>query len=222
MGLAAMMPPDLDGYMVDGSRRDLRARHRSIAGCGQPAAWRCTSEPVTQCPARYPVTANTPVFGLRHLTLTAGPAREPAQAQATWSERFDRPIQKPSMTWRAGLLGVGGGTEGDEQRRVVLDGRVRVGHARRRGLVATRARRRRRGPAPRRPRRRSRVDQPGAAASMRNSVRNGSPWVRKPEPMISTPSSRSGRSRSPSAEQPDRVVGRQRHLQHRDVGRRGT
>ena len=34
---------------------------------------------------------------------------------------------------------------------------------------------------------------------MRNSVRNGSPWVRKPEPTISTPSSRSGRSRSPSA-----------------------
>ena len=34
---------------------------------------------------------------------------------------------------------------------------------------------------------------------MRNSVRNGSPWVRKPEPMISTPSSRSGRSRWPSS-----------------------
>ena len=53
---------------------------------------------------------------------------------------------------------------------------------------------------------------------MRNSLRNGSPWVRKPEPMISTPSSRSGRSRSPSVEQPHRVVGGQRHLQHRDVG----
>ena len=36
--------------------------------------------------------------------------------------------------------------------------------------------------------------------------------------MISTPSSRSGRSRSAELQQPDRVVGRQRHLQHRDVG----
>ena len=39
------------------------------------------------------------------------------------------------MTCSPGLLGVGGGAEGDEQRRVVLDRRVRVGHARRLGPV---------------------------------------------------------------------------------------
>ncbi len=30
-------------------------------------------------------------------------------------------------------------------------------------------------------------------------VRNGSPWVRNPDPITSTPDSRSGRSRAPSA-----------------------
>ena len=50
-------------------------------------------------------------------------------------DRFDSPIQKPSMTWTPGSSGVGGGAEGDEQRRVVLDGRVGVGHARRLRLV---------------------------------------------------------------------------------------
>src|SRR6266568_869462 len=41
------------------------------------------------------------------------------------------------------------------------------------------------------------VDQPGGGASNRKSRRNGSPWVRKPLPMISTPSSRNGRSAAP-------------------------
>ena len=103
------------------------------------------------------------------------------------------------MTWMPGLLGVGGRAEGDEQRRVVLDGRVGVGHARAPWPGSRRARRRRRGPARRRPRRRSPSTSRARRRRCGTRVRNGSPWVRKPEPMISTPSSRSGRSRSPSS-----------------------
>ena len=122
------------------------------------------------------------------------------------------------MTWMPGSSAVGGRTERDEERRVVLDGRVGVGHAGRLGAVVATARRRRRGRARRRPTGRSPSTSPGASASMRNSLRKGSPWVRKPEPMISTPSSRSGRSRSPSLIRRCGSCGGQRHLQDRDVG----
>ena len=62
------------------------------------------------------------------------------------------------------------------------------------------------------------TDHPGGVAPGDGSSRNGKPWVVNPEPMTSTPSSRSGRSRAPRSQQALRVEGRHGDLQHRDVG----
>ena len=83
--------------------------------------------------------------------------------QATWRERFDRPIQKPSIVDVPGRLGVGRGAQRDEQRNEVLDGRVGVGHARSPGCGSPRGRRRHRARALARPRRRSPPTSPGVA-----------------------------------------------------------
>ena len=124
------------------------------------------------------------------------------------------------MTWSGGASGSAGGAERDEQRREVLDGRVGVRHPGRARRGSRRARRRRRAAGPPPPTRRTRPTsraQPHPATSPR---RNGRPWVRNPDPMMSTPSSRSGRSRRPRSMQPLRVLGGQAHLQHRDVAER--
>ena len=154
---------------------------------------------------------------LRALTGRAGGG----VPQPNCQERLDRPYQKPSMTLVASgqVVGGSGGAERDEQRREVLG--ARVGEPGGRGVVQEVEQRVDVPGCERlaRPRRRTPPTSAGAGASPvspKSSQRRL--WVVKPEPTISTPSSRSGASLRPISNSSRGSRRRHRDLQHRDVG----
>src|ERR671930_2074597 len=117
-----------------------------------------------------------------------------------WLRHLERPLGQAvpeSLDGEVGGgLGVPGGAERHEQRREVVDGRVGVAHRRRaiaevQQLVHGPALQRLRCPG-------VELVRPaggGAAGSLMSMY--GSPWVRNPLPMMSTPSSRRGARRWP-------------------------
>ena len=137
--------------------------------------------------------------------------------QAAWKDRFARPIQKPSMGWsgacsgspaapsvtnigaKCSMVGCAYGMPGARLRKSASSStapRARVS-----AVHASNSR-----------------DQPGAGASGRQSRRNGRPCVVKPEPDDQHALVAQRGEPAAQLEQPVRLQGRQRHLQHRDVG----
>ena len=123
---------------------------------------------------------------------TSSPSRN-----TTWNDRFASPIQYPSITVDAGADGSAPAPS------VTNSGRKwsAVGCAY--GMPGARRKFARVSTSPRASASAAQTsnseDHPGTSFRViMAGVTNGSPWVRNPDPMTSTPVSRSGRSRSPS------------------------